>query len=351
VVGIGVVTSVVLAVSRGSDDVPRSVFETLLTAVFAGFTLSPAATIAALAAMMAASVPAGMASETLIALAIATGFTARTASIRLVVIFVAILLLSVPAAVVSAATTDLTTIVIYLLLATVSGAIGLMLRFARGREQRLAEQLTRRSLAEQEIRQSERLTIADELHDVVARELTVIVMQTELITLRQNPTHVRDATQTIRESARKALSDLHRLVGRVNDERITDGIETLHAALSDAQTELRRGGHPVTVTAQFDLATLPRLIDTTLARMVREAATNILKHGAAGAVTIDLSEANGRVRLDVRNPVGQGRLAPPLPSSGFGQVRMGERAALLGGTFTSHRDAETWLTRADLPIR
>lgn len=352
IASIGVATSVVLAIARGSEDVLRSAFEILLTAVFAGFAVWPAVTVTALAIMTAVAVAAGTASETLIALAVATGFAVRTGSMRLLVAFCALLLLSAPAAALSTTTTELSTIVIYLLLAAVSGAIGLVLRLTRGREQRLAQQLSRRALAEQEIRQSERLMIADELHDVVARDLTLIVMQTELMTLDPRPATARSAAETIRASARTALQELHRLVDRVNSERpVAESLDTLDAALDDARRALDGGGHSTTLTTRVIVSALPRLVETTLARMVRECATNIIKHGGPGPVTIDLDQSNGYVRLDVRNRMGARRVATPLPSSGYGHVRMAERASLLGGTYTSHLEGETWVARAEIPMR
>lgn len=351
IVVVAVVTSTVLAITRGGENAWQAALEVVVTALFAGFLVSPAVTIIAFAASMGLSLLIGSSTEMLLALAVATGLAARTAGTRLLAAYVGLLLVSVAAAVFSAASDQLSIIVICLLLATVSGAIGLLLRFAGNREQRLREQLTRQTIIEQEVRQSERLLIADELHDVVSRDLTVIVMQAELMSLDAEPGSVRESQATIRDAARRALRDLHRLVARVQDERAdTSATEPLRTALRSAAQDLERAGFPLSASVSDRAFELPQIIDTTVARMVRESVTNILKHAGPGPVSISVDIVDGTVRLSVRSRLGRRRPLTPLPSSGYGSIRMRERAILLGGGFDSQREGREWVVTAGLPI-
>lgn len=350
IVVVAVVTGILLAITRG-DDALQATFEVVVTALFAGFVISPPATIIAFAASMGLSLLVGSSTEMLLALAVATGFAARTAGTRLLAAYVGLLLVSVAAAVFSAASDQLSTIVIYLLLATVSGGIGLLLRFARSREQRLREQLARQTIIEQEVRQSERLLIADELHDVVSRDLTVIVMQSELMSLEAGTVALHESQVTIRDAARRALRDLHRLVSRVQNERAdTSTPESLRVALHEAERDLTRAGFPHSMSVADGADELPQIIDTTVARMVRESVTNILKHAAPGPVSVSVDIVDEVVRLHVRSTLGRRRALTPLPSSGYGSIRMRERAALLGGGFDSRREGREWVVTAALPI-
>lgn len=351
IVVVAVVTGILLAITRGGDDALQATFEVVVTALFAGFVISPPATIIAFAASMGLSLLVGSSTEMLLALAVATGFAARTAGTRLLAAYVGLLLVSVAAAVFSAASDQLSTIVIYLLLATVSGGIGLLLRFARSREQRLREELARQTIIEQEVRQSERLLIADELHDVVSRDLTVIVMQSELMSLEAGTVSLHESQVTIRDAARRALRDLHRLVSRVQNERAdTSTPESLRVALQAAERDLMRAGFPHSMSVADGADELPQIIDTTVARMVRESVTNILKHAGPGPVSISVDIVDGTVRLNVRSRLGRRRALTPLPSSGYGSIRMRERAILLGGGFESRREGREWVVAAGLPI-
>lgn len=351
IVVLAVVTSAVLAITRAGENAWQAAFEVVVTALFAGFLVSPTATIVAFAASMGLSLLVGSSTEMLLALAVATGLAARTAGPRLLAAYIGLLLVSVAAAVFSAASDQLSIIVIYVLLSTVSGAIGLVLRFARNREQRLREQLTRQAMMEQEVRQSERLLIADELHDVVSRDLTVIVMQAEVMSLDADPESVREAQATIRDAARQALRDLHRLVARVQDERgDAAAAEPLSVALPSATRDLERAGFALSASVTDRALELPQIIDTTVARMVHESVTNILKHAGPGPVSISVDIVDGIVRLDVRSRLGRRRPLTPLPSSGYGSIRMRERAVLLGGWFESRSDGADWVVTAGLPL-
>ncbi|QLD11229.1 sensor histidine kinase [Microbacterium oleivorans] len=351
IVVVAVITSTVLAITRGGENAWQAAFEVVVTALFAGFLVSPAVTIIAFATSMGLSLLIGSSTEMLLALAVATGLAARTAGTRLLAAYVGLLLVSVAAAVFSAASDQLSIIVICLLLATVSGATGLLLRFARNREQRLREQLTRQTIIEQEVRQSERLLIADELHDVVSRDLTIIVMQAELMSLDAEPGSVHESQATIRDAARRALRDLHRLVARVQDERAdTSATEPLRTALRSAAQDLERAGFPLSASVSDRAFELPQIIDTTVARMVRESVTNILKHAGPGPVSISVDIVDGTVRLSVRSRLGRRRPLTPLPSSAYGSIRMRERAILLGGGFDSQREGREWVVTAGLPI-
>lgn len=243
---VAVVISIALAFT--SDDVVQSMFEVAVTALSAGFVFSPLLTIAAFGGAMVVAFMTGTSTEVLFALATASGLATRTAANWLLAVFSAIFLLSVAAAVLSAQSSQITMIAIFLLIATVSGAIGLLLRSTRSREGRLHDQLARRARAEEEIRRSERRLIADDFHDVVSHDLTLIVMQTELMALEQPDSRAQIGSgQAIRDAARKALRDLHRLVSAVKDDHIATSTPLLRLGptLTEASNDLKVAGYPL----------------------------------------------------------------------------------------------------------
>lgn len=347
-----VAVAISIALTFMSDDVFRSLLEAVVTALFAGFVISPPFTVAAFGGAMVVAFLTGTSTEMLLALATASGLVIRTAANWLLAVYAAVFLLSVAAAVISAQSSQLTMIVVFLLVATVSGAIGLLLRSTRHREFRLRDQLARRAMAEEEIRRSERRVIADELHDIVSHDLTRIVMQTELMALNQHDRQTQiDSERTIRDTARKALRDLHRLFSAVKDDHVVTSLSLLRlaSALTESSNALRDAGYPLESTVTLDIATLPQIIDTTLAHVLRESATNVLKHAGPGPVSIEMRVEDECFVLEVRNEVSKRRPSPTLPSSGYGRIRMAERVDLLGGDLRSGLDRGSWVVLARLP--
>lgn len=343
---------IAIALAFTGDDVLQSVFEVAVTALFAGFVFSAPLTIAAFGGAMVIAFLTGTSTEILLALAVASGLVIRTSANWLLAVFSAIFLLSVAAAVLTAPSSQMTMIVVFLLIATVSGAIGLLLRSMRSREGRLNDQLVHRARAEEEIRRSERRLIADELHDVVSHDLTLIVMQTELMALEQQDRRAQvESEQTIRDAARKALRDLHRLVSAVKDDHIVYSTPQLHLepTLAQASSELKAAGYSLQSSVDIDVSQLPQIVNTTLAHVLRESVTNVLKHAGPGPVSIVISADSGYVALEVRNRLGRRRPSTPLPSSGYGRIRMAERMNLLGGELRSEQDGTSWVALARLP--
>ena len=91
-------------------------------------------------------------------------------------------------------------------------------------------------------------------------------------------------------------------------------------------------------------------LETAVYRITQEAMTNGLKHSGAGALQVDLVEADGHVTVSVRDD-GQGFDAS-VSSEGFGLMGMRERVELLGGQLEvdSTTGAGTTVT-ARLPVR
>jgi signal transduction histidine kinase len=71
-------------------------------------------------------------------------------------------------------------------------------------------------------------------------------------------------------------------------------------------------------------------LETALYRITQEALTNGVKHAAADALVVEVSEADGRATVRVRDD-GQG-FDPSAASAGFGLLGMRERVELLGGS-------------------
>jgi signal transduction histidine kinase len=94
----------------------------------------------------------------------------------------------------------------------------------------------------------------------------------------------------------------------------------------------------------------PRLaedLETTVYRLVQEALTNVAKHAHAKRVRVAIGEADGLLRIEVRDD-GTG-FDPETASHGFGLAGMQERVILAGGTLSVDSDERGTVLIARLP--
>ncbi|UJA20556.1 sensor histidine kinase [Thermoleophilia bacterium SCSIO 60948] len=187
----------------------------------------------------------------------------------------------------------------------------------------------------------ERRRVARELHDVLAHDLSVIVIQAAAARrlVDRSPETAIEAAELISRTGREAMAELRHLFGPVHrgDEPARApglaGVPGLveRATAAGLETELRVEGTPVAVQTGVDLAAY---------RVLQEALTNALKHAGAGArAKVELTYGRSELRLRVSDDgVGPGGAeTPAAPGGGHGLVGMRERVAVYGGELEAGR--------------
>lgn len=228
-----------------------------------------------------------------------------------------------------------------------SWTVGALVRTAlRARENRRAQE---RAEAETVV-EAERNRIARDMHDVVAHSLAVVIAQADgaRYAAARNPDAATDALAAISGAARSALADVRMLLTQLRHSEgpgpqptLAD-LEQLYAHVRAAGVDLRVDVDPAPV------AEPPAAAQLAVYRILQEALTNALRHGAGGAVDVGLSWHPDRVRLIVRNPATAGSAAGD--GRGHGLIGMRERAQLVGGTFEAGLDGDVFTVRATIPI-
>ena len=186
---------------------------------------------------------------------------------------------------------------------------------------------------------AERARIARELHDVIAHNVSVMVVQADgaSYALRTDPERARQALAAISGTGRQALAEMRRLLGVLRsgdsgaDLAPQPGLDQVRELLEQA----RAAGLSVSLTMEGTPRPLGKGAELAAYRVVQESLTNTRKHGgvlAAAAVTLRY-EPDGLV-VQVTDD-GRG---DPAPAGGAGQghglglTGMRERIAMYGGT-------------------
>jgi signal transduction histidine kinase len=182
----------------------------------------------------------------------------------------------------------------------------------------------------------ERARWARELHDETLQGLGAVqVMLTTA--LRQGPESVERAVE---QAVRLVETQVQELQGLITDLRpaalddlgLAPALDTLYARVGAAH------GLRVTTESLAEIGyggpadRLVPEIEGAIYRLVQEALTNIAKHAQTDQAHVRISDANGEVRIEVRDD-GAG-FNPGEATRGFGLVGMRERVELAGGRLT-----------------
>lgn len=331
-----------------SDQAPTVTFVSLAcTGALALYLLSPLIATCAMGAVFALSFVFGLETHVLIPAAFAAAMVLRLGWTSLIVAYVIGFVVSTAVATFGGGGEQVN-IGIYLIVATVAGALGLGLRltFARGR--RLQSELEAAAEQEREAVLAERRWIAGELHDSIAHHLTVVALHVQML---EDPETTSDSREAIRVAARKAMADLRFVIELADDGPRSAGVQTgdLASAIDEAQGEFEAAGHTVARTGDPRDERIPRVVEIVLARIVRESATNILKYAGPGEVQIGLAIDDDAAELTMRSPL------PTTPrrelsSSSTGLGRMAERVLSASGDFHAGEVDGSWLVSARLPL-
>jgi signal transduction histidine kinase len=222
---------------------------------------------------------------------------------------------------------------------------------------RLAEQEARvshvRELEATSAIQRERNRVARELHDVLAHNLSVMVIQASAArrALERDPGSAVAAAQLIERTGREALVELRHVFGPVRrgeGEALegSPGLARLEALIGRA----RAAGLPVEFAAEGDPLALSPGADIAAYRLVQEALTNTLKHAGRAATEVRVVNRPDGVAITISNEPPAGTASTAVDSGGHGLIGMRERMTLYGGEMDAGpTDDGGFAVRAELP--
>ena len=221
---------------------------------------------------------------------------------------------------------------------------------ARRREE---QDRARRAIRRQVVAE-ERTRIARELHDVVAHHVSVIGVLAAAARrqLERDPGKASAALESIEDSSRQAVVEMHGLLGFLRQEGDGDELapaptlrqlEALAAQLSEARLS-------VDVRVEGEQRALPTSVELSAYRVVQEALTNTVKHADASTAEVRVRYRPQEVEVEIVDD-GVGQSAAPGTYGGHGLVGMRERVALHGGRLTAGpRPGGGYAVQATFPL-
>ena len=194
-----------------------------------------------------------------------------------------------------------------------------------GREREL---LARQAVAE------ERVRIAQELHDVVGHNVSLIVVQAQAL----GATHpdVRAATDGLADLGRATMAEMHRTLRLLRDRgdepefAPQPGLDDLDRLLARS----RAAGLEVALAVEGAPRRLAQSVDLSAFRIVQEALTNVVKHAGRARTSVTIAYGPEALELTIVDS-GDGSSTGPAAPGGHGLIGMRERTALFGGTLTA----------------
>ncbi|MGV3709859.1 MAG: histidine kinase [Gemmatimonas sp.] len=194
----------------------------------------------------------------------------------------------------------------------------------------------------------ERTRIARELHDTLLQGFSGITLQLHTVAnaVIASPDKITERLNKILTLADHTLADARQMIWdlrapELEHQELTTALATAaRDAIVDAPIQL-------TFNVHGDARRLPPLVEATVLRVGREAATNAVRHAHPSLIEIELAYSDTRLDLRVRDD-GQGFCEPDVSDTGvsrhWGITGMRERAARAGGSVDIRSDSGSGTT-------
>ena len=186
---------------------------------------------------------------------------------------------------------------------------------------------TREELARSAV-DAERLRFARDMHDLLGHTLSVMVVKAQAARklASRDPALAGQQAMDIEDIGRQALGEVRQAIAGYRGRGLARELEAARTALADADitVEVRQDGPPV-----------PAGADALLGWVVRESATNVIRHSGGQRCQIEVHSSGGYVTVTIRDDgdgAPAGRQSAHGASGGHGLDGLGERLAAHGGT-------------------
>lgn len=169
-------------------------------------------------------------------------------------------------------------------------------------------------------RVAERERIGRDLHDLLGHTLSVITLKSELASklAERDPSAAAAEMREVERISRKALMEVRRAVSGMRAPGMLAELANIKVALSAALVDFEYEAEPVVLDQE---------IESVLGFVVREAATNVIRHANARRCRLQMKKMGDQLRLEIEDD-GRGG----VQESGNGLKGLRERLSAVGGS-------------------
>lgn len=193
--------------------------------------------------------------------------------------------------------------------------------------------------------QDERNSVARDVHDFVGRELTLLTVRSEVLSMRARESAYAKDFEELADTARRAHLVLNDIIVQRGERAATPGVD----GLEGLARESGRAGSPVRLVMDPQARELSPLRQAAVYRVVQECLTNAAKHARGETIEVSVTADARSLRIRVSNALAERNPARAPVSAGSGTASMAERVHSLGGTLTAARTADAYVVEATLP--
>ncbi len=198
-----------------------------------------------------------------------------------------------------------------------------------------AERIEREQRLEiDQVRLRERSRIAEDMHDSVGHELSLIALRAAALEVdAELPERHRRAATELREAAATATERLGEIIGVLRDADAQAPVVPSDESVAELVDRAAASGLAVRLVQEGAAEPSP-MVDRAIHRVVQESLTNASKHAPGAEVVVTLTRAEDEVVVKIAD-TGATRTVPEVPSSGTGLAGLAERIRLVGGSLTA----------------
>ncbi|MFJ2172585.1 sensor histidine kinase [Streptomyces sp. NPDC087851] len=200
-----------------------------------------------------------------------------------------------------------------------------------------AGQLQReQELVAEQARLRERARIAQDMHDVLGHDLSLIALSAGALKLAPGlEEHHRRAAGDIRAKAAASVERLGEVIGVLREETGDAPTDPDGTSLAGLIAEASAAGLAVKFRTGGTSDDLPPVVEQAVHRVVQEALTNVAKHAPGATATVQVTHTATESEVVVQNgpPSSAVTLQPRPRSGGYGLIGLEERVRLAGGSF------------------
>ncbi|MEV0107899.1 histidine kinase [Nocardia sp. NPDC050799] len=210
---------------------------------------------------------------------------------------------------------------------------------------RAAQAQRAKAMVAEQARLRERLLIAQDMHDGLGHELSLIALSAGALQMADDlSAEHRDSARRLRERTAAAVDHLGEVIGIL---RASTG-EPASRDITDLVERARAAGLRVELDIAGASAGVSPMVEHAVFRVVQEGLTNVAKHAPASSARVRIGCRGMETEVSVTNgPISAS--AHTAGGTGSGLVGLAERARLAGGMLSHRRHGDEFVVHARFP--